>query len=131
MLRVIFDFVWIAILASITMGLLSSVIPAIGQSGTFISTMSGALISGFLHGRRTGVMATNAFSWQVAAVATVVMLAMSAALIEGMRRAGGFADLGEISVGAYALGIGVVGVLTLLVVRVFFRMGTKQGAVKR
>lgn len=128
MIRAVLDFLWITIILSVLLGLLGSVVPAIGQAGSLIGMMAGAMGAGYFHARRTGAPASKGFSWKVALVATAAMLLFSALMVEWMRGSGGFPELRTISPGGYALGIAMVGVLILLVVRFFFRWGTKQGA---
>lgn len=128
MVRIVIDFLWLSILLSILLGLLASVIPAIGQSGAFVSSMVGALGAGMFYRRRTGIEATSAFAWKAAFVVTVVTLILSAVVVAWLRKSGSLSELDEISGGAYALGIVFVGIITLLVVRFFFRWGTRLGA---
>ncbi len=128
MLRVVIDFLWISILLSILLGLLASVVPAIGQSGAFLSSMMGALGAGMLYRRRTGMEATSAYAWKAAFLVTVVSLMLSAVLVAWLSRSGAFPELGEISTTAYILGVAFVGIITVLVVRFFFRWGTRLGA---
>ncbi len=128
MIRIVFDFVWVSILVAILLGLIATVIPALGTSGTALGTMMGAMVSGQLYGRRMRAEATKGFAWQVAVVITIVTLVLTAIVINLMRRSGGFAELGEVSVTAYAIGVAFVGVITLLIVRFFFRWGSKTGA---
>ena len=128
MIRIVIDFLWISILVSLLLGLLASVIPALGQSGTFIATVAAALGAGLFHGRRTGMEATKAFAWKAALAITVATLVLSTIVVAVLRRSGGLVELGEISTGAYLLGVFVVGLVTLLLSRFFFRWGTKRGA---
>lgn len=128
MVRIVIDFLWISVLVSILLGLLASVLPALGQSGTFIATIAAALGAGLFHGRRTGVEATGRFAWKAAAAITATTLILSAIVIATLRRSGAFEELDAISPGAYALGVFLVGLVTLILARFFFRWGTRRGA---
>jgi len=128
MIRIVIDFVWISILVSLLLGLLASVVPALGQSGTIVATISAALGAGLFHGRRTGAEATKGFAWKAALAITIATLVLSTIVVTILRRSGGLVELGEISAAAYFLGVFVAGLVTLLVARYFFRWGTKLGA---
>lgn len=128
MIRIVIDFLWISILVSLLLGLLASVLPALGQSGTFIATIAAALGAGLFHGRRTGVEATRRFAWKAAAAITVTTLVLVALFIAILRRSGAFEELDAVSPLSYALGVFFVGLVTLLLARFFFRWGTRRGA---
>ncbi len=128
MIRIVFDFLWVSILVAILLGLIATIIPALGTSGTAIGTITGAMVSGQLYGRRIRAEATKGFAWRVAVVITLVTLILTTILINVMRQSGGFAEIGQISWTSYAIGVAFVGILTLLIVRYFFRWGSKTGA---
>lgn len=130
MIRIVADFLWIAVLLSVLLGLLASVVPAIGQSGGLVSAVVGAMAAGMFHGRRTGIVAGAGFAWRAAFAITAAMLALSVIVVEWMRRSGGLPELAGISPAGYALALAAVALLTLLVTRVFFRWGTKLGAAE-
>ena len=128
MIRIVFDFLWVSILTSLLLGLIATIIPALGTSGTAVGTLTGAMVSGQLYGRRARAVASKGYAWQVALVVTVVTLALTALVVYALRQSGNLAELGEISWNAYAIGVAFVGLITLFIVRFFFRWGSKTGA---
>jgi len=126
--RILFDFLWVFIVTSVVLGLLSTIFPFLGNTGTAIGTITGAMMAGQRHGRLTGSEASRPFSWKVAlmiAIATVIVIAIVVAMV---RQADGMPELDAIPFSTYALGVVVMGGLILLLVRFFFRWGTKMGA---
>jgi len=128
MIRIVFDFLWVSIVVSILLGLLSTLVPALGAGGGVLCTMMGALVAGQLYGRRTGAEATNGFAWRAALGMTMMMLVVTAVLVPLLHRAGAMPELSEIPGATLALGGVAIAIITLLVTRFFFRWGTTTGA---
>ncbi len=130
--RIIIDFFGALLLIAILLAVVSYFFPSFGGSGGAVTTVVAALVAGQFYGRRTGQPVSSGFAWKVAAVLTVLSLALAALILWYVVTAGvpvtedGNA-LSSLSPQVLLLVFGFLGLISLLGIRFMFSMGVKQG----
>ncbi len=128
--RITFDYLWITVVLSLAMIVISHFFPNLGGSSGFVTTVVAGMTTGQLYGQRTGEEVSSGFAWKTAAILTVVSLIFGGVVIGGFHMAGQPLlppDL-ALSFSVLAIVLAFAGLIVLLVTRFAFRWGVKQGA---
>jgi len=124
--RIVFDFLGVAFLCSAVFAIIAYFFPNLGSPSGAVSTVIGAMIAGQLHGRRTGEEVSSGFAWKVAALLTVVLLAVSGSLL-AILKAQGDPVLADASAGLILGILAFLGLLSFFAIRFTFRWSVAQG----
>lgn len=127
MLRIVADFFGFAILISILFVALEFYFQVNAPHGTVATAVSG-MMSGLLHGGRTGRQVSSGFAWKVATVLTFASVTLFFVLQALVYSAGAQVFTAGLSLVEFLAALVGIAAVILLLIRFSFRSGVKHGA---